>query len=143
MSRHWDDTLVHSRTKGAVNKNHKYVAKVKTAAGMMYFYDMNAYNAYLKNIGAAPASNDKKEIDKKKTKATKTSVSTKKQRAAKLKRGRKLANRAMAGRYGTGAKRKKKLGKDYEYVQNIVNQRMLGEKRAAEIAKQNNWKNVN
>jgi hypothetical protein len=148
MSRHWNDALMHSRAKGSANKNHKYVAAVKGPVGTMYFYDMNAYNAYLKSHGKSTAGADKseaKDSNKKSSNAKSKSnskLSDKKASTKKLRRGKKLANKVMAGRYGTGSQRKKALGKNYEYVQNIVNQRMLGKKRAAAIAKKNNWRNV-
>lgn len=56
-----------------------------------------------------------------------------------VKDGEKIAKQVIAGKFGNGNKRVKSLGSKYAYVQNIVNQKLLGKSKAKAIAKKRGW----
>lgn len=119
--------LMHS-AKGSTWEKHKYI---KIINGLYFYPD--------EYVGGRHISDAKKITEKNKSKKAKDSSDKKgsekeddKESGGKLD---KYANAVISGKYGNGEDRKKKLGKNYDRIQNRVNQILLGKESAAKIAK--------
>ena len=127
------DSILHS-AKGSTWEKHKYIKIING----LYFYPDDY-------VGGRHISDAKKTTSKTKSKDSKSSSKDKKsdsktddkKSSSKLD---KYADAGIAGKYGVGEDRKKKLGKYYDKIQNRVNQKLLGNEKAAAIAKKYGFK---
>lgn len=127
------NSLVHS-AKGSTWEKHKYIKIING----LYFYPDDY-------VGGRHISDAKKTTSKTKDKDSKSSSKDKKSDSKtdnKISNSKldKFADAVIRGKYGVGEERKKKLGKYYDKIQNRVNQKLLGNEKAASIAKKYGFK---
>lgn len=135
--------LYHHGVKGMKWGKHLTAEQVNQAATDVMNGKYGNGDKRKKNLGSHYSGIQKKVNEKASGKDGKNSKEDKNKSDIKydknVKDGEKIAKQVISGKYGNGNKRVKSLGSKYAYVQNIVNQKVLGKSKAKAIAKKRGW----
>jgi len=130
------DELQHDSL-GEERRNHRYIDRKIVNGKIQYIYpeDKLSFDKHKTRDDSHLERDKRKSKDtssKRKSKNIKSSVDKKKEK--KSKKLEKIADDVILGKYGNGEERKKELGDNYDKVQRLVNEKLLGKEAADRIA---------